>query len=87
MAVCGRIDVKALASIVVIQVDCITIYFDDANAFKSVCRHRMLFGLAHVIPAETRYAKSPHDYEYPELLFALEGRTTKVVPSARGVHQ
>ena len=77
----------ALAANLAFQEGRTVLSFDGANAFNSIYRHRMPPALAEIIPSATIYATNLYARQPPKLLFAMEGRATEVIPSARGVQQ
>lgn len=56
----------------------------DDISISTYC-HRMLPALAEVIPVATRHATNVYAREPLKLLFAMDGRATKAIPSARGM--
>ena len=66
---------------------CTILSYDGANDFNSIYRHRFLPALVENVSSAVPYASNLYAREPPKLMFALDGRGSEVVESARGLQQ
>ena len=87
VGVSGGVEVMAAAATLGFQEGSTILTFDGANAFNTLYRHKMLPALAEIVPSLIPYATNLYARTPPKLLFAMNGRATEVIESARGVQQ
>ena len=66
---------------------CTILSYDGANAFNSICRHRLMPALAEIVPSVVPYIFNVYARDPTKRLFALDGGGLEGVESARGVQQ
>ena len=87
VAVSGGVEIRAFTATLGFEEGCTILSYDGANAFNSICRHRLLPALAEIVPSVVPYTFNVYTRDPTKLLFALDGGGLEVVESARGVPQ